>query len=194
MNSESKWESNGFERLSKPIEQSNIIGCSFTLLSFFFFFFLLFTHWFLFLSSRLFPLGSSSHQLGRAPFNFGDNFGDEKECVIYRIRELLLQPSASDVFIWPTFQIHNSLFFCFLFSCLFLVFFFEMQFPPSRPSIPWHEDVRPFFPLLWDVYPQFFFSLYTRSPQPTFWLWLWTKKGETCQELMSFHMQIDNST
>lgn len=38
MNSESKWESNGFERLSKPIEQSNIIGCSFTLLSFFFYY------------------------------------------------------------------------------------------------------------------------------------------------------------
>lgn len=82
------------------------------------------------------------------------------------------------------------LFFFYVF-CLFLVFLFEMQFP-HRPSIPWHEDVSLFFlsPLLCDVYPQFFFSLDTRSPQPTFWLWLWTKKAKHVKNWCPFTCRL----
>lgn len=133
--SESKWESNGFERLSKPIEQSNIIGCSSSLLLFLSFIYIYiyytFTHWFFIflflLSSRCFrSTRSSSHQLA---FQFGDNLRELKEFVIFSSFEGLSLSNLSCTTNRKTFFFYlanisnsvNSFFFSFSFLLL-LVF------------------------------------------------------------------------
>ena len=159
MNSESKWESNGFERLSKPIEQSNIIGCStlllllllfyiHTLISFFFF-----CHLVCFRSTRR-PINLA--------FQFGDNLREEVEGMrhpsSYRIREL--QPTGRRFYLA---NISNSGLFSSFSS--FLVFF-EMQFSHRRPF----RDMKTFALFFFISYPAsavMYKSLFY-TPQPTF--------------------------
>ncbi len=71
------------------------------------------------------------------------------------------------------------------FSCFL---FRDAISPPPVHSVTWRRS--PLFPLLCDVYPQFFFSLYTRSPQPTFWLWLWTKKAKHVKNWCPFTCRL----